>query len=164
MAYKDEICKMVSGMDLANSDMVWRSIKNKVGLCIQPQSNEVEKQLEYIIPGEETPTAREVLKRLENADQLTKENTALIREVFDSLELVHAELASTCSTLSRLARNLHPKNLITVLKANIRPLIQIKPAALLLEPNTPSTCHDLPDDLKERIEKLMIPDPESRLI
>ena len=103
MAYKDEICKMVSGMDLANSDTVWRSIKDKVGLCIQPQSDEVEKQLEYIIPGEETPTAGEVLKRLENADQLTQEDTVLICEVFDSLKLVHAELASTCSALSRLA-------------------------------------------------------------
>ena len=163
-AYKDEICKMVSGMDLANSDTVWRSIKDKVGLCIQPQSDEVEKQLEYIIPSEETPTAGEVLKRLENADQLTQEDMVLIREVFDSLELVHAELASTCSALSRLARNLHPKNLITVLKASIRPLIQIKPAALLLEPDAPSTSHDLPDDPEERIEKLMIPDPESRLI
>ena len=54
--YKDEICKMVSGMDLADSDMVWRSIKDNVSLCIQPQSDEVKKQLEYIIPGEETPT------------------------------------------------------------------------------------------------------------
>ena len=124
--YKDEICKMVLGMDLADSDMVWRSIKDKVGLCIQPQSDEIEKQLEYIIPGEDTPTAGEVLKKLEDADKLTNEDTTLIREVFDSLELVHSELASTCSTLSRLARSLHPKNLIMVLKASIRPLIQIK--------------------------------------
>ena len=51
-----------------------------------------------------------------------------------------------------------------VLKASIRPLIQIKPAALLLEPDTPSTSHNLPEDPEERIEKLMIPDPESRLI
>ena len=57
MTYKDDISKMVSGMDLADSDMVWRSIKDKVGLCIQPQSDEIEKQLEYIILGEEAPTA-----------------------------------------------------------------------------------------------------------
>ena len=162
--YKDEICKMVLGMDLADSDMVWRSIKDKVGLCIQPRSDEIEKQLEYIIPGEETPTAGEVLKKLEDADKLTKEDTVLICEVFDSLELVHSELASTCSTLSRLDHSLHPKNLITVLKVSIRPLILIKPASLLLEPDAPSTSHDLPDDPEERIEKLMIPYPESRLL
>ena len=63
MAYKDEIGRMISGMDLANPDAVWRSIKDKVGLCIQPQSDEVEKQLEYIIPGEETPTAGEVTQK-----------------------------------------------------------------------------------------------------
>ena len=88
----------------------------------------------------------------------------LIREVFDSLELVQAELASTCSALSRLSHSLHQKHFIMVLKASIRPLIQIKPASLLLEPDAPSTSHDLPDDPEERIEKLMIPDPESRLL
>ena len=164
MAYKDEIYRMISGMDSANHDAVWRSIKDKVGLCIQPQSDEVETQLDFITPSEEIPTAGEVLKRLEKPDQLTQEDRDLIREVFDSLELVHAELASTCSTLSRLAHNLHPKNPITVLKASIRPLIQMKPTTLLLEADATSTSRNPPDDPKERIEKLMIPDLESRLI
>ena len=162
--YKEEICKMVPGMDMSDADMVWHSIRDKVSLCICPQSEEIESQLEYIIPGEETPTAGEVLKKIEDADNLTNEDTTLIREVFDSLELVHTELASTCSALSRLSRSLHPKHLITVLKASIRPLIHIKLASILLEPDIPSTSHDLPDDPKERSEKLMIPDPESRLL
>ena len=51
-----------------------------------------------------------------------------------------------------------------VLKASIRPLIQIKPATLLLEPDPPTTSHDIPDDPEERIEKLMIPDPKSKLL
>ena len=149
---------------MSDADMVWRSIKDKVGLCIYPQSEEIEKRLEYIIPGEETPAAGKVLKRIEDADNLTNEDTTLIREVFDSLQLVHAELASTCSTLSRLSRSLQPKQLITVLKASIRPLIHIKLASFLLEPDVPSTSHDLPDDPEEKIEKLMVPDPESRLL
>ena len=62
-SYKDEICKLVSGMDLADSDMVWRSIKNKVGLCIQPQSDEIEKQLEYIIPGRRHPQPEKSSRR-----------------------------------------------------------------------------------------------------
>ena len=162
--YKEEICKMVTGMDMSDTDMVWHSIKDKVSLCIYPRSEEIEKRLEYIIPGEETPTAGEVLKKIKDADNITNEDTTLIREVFDSLELVHAELASTCSALSRLSHSLHPKHLITVLKASIRPLIQIKPASLLLKLDAPSTSHDIPDDPEERIEKLVIPDPESRLL
>ena len=164
MTYKEEICKMVAGMDMSDTDMVWHSIKDKVSLCIYPQSEEIEKQLEYIIPGEETPAAGEVLKKMEDTDNLTNEDMTLIHEVFDSLELVHVELASTCSALSRSSHSLQPKQLITVLKASIRPLIHIKPASFLLEPDVPSTSHDLPDDPEERIEKLMVPDPESRLL
>ena len=43
MTYKEEICKMVPRMDMSDADMVWRSIKDKVGLCIYPQSEEIEK-------------------------------------------------------------------------------------------------------------------------
>ena len=117
-----------------------------------------------MIPGEETPPAGEVLKKIEGADNLTSEDMTLICEVFDSLELVHAELASTCSALSRLSHSLKPKQLMTVLKASIRPLIHIKPALVLLEPDAPSTSRGLPDDPEERVEKLMVPDPESKLL
>ena len=89
-------------MDMSDANMVWHSIKDKVGLCICPQSEEIENLLEYMIPGEETPTAGEVLKKIEDADNLTNEDMTLIREVFDSLELVHAELASTCSRIKQV--------------------------------------------------------------
>ena len=164
VAYKVEICKMVPSMDKSDADTVWHSIKDKVNLCICPQSEEVESRLEYLILGEETPSASEVLKKIKDADDLTNEDKTLIREVFNSLELVHAELASTCSALSRLSCSLKPKQLMTVLKASIRPLIHIKPASVLLEPDVPSTSLDLPDDPEERVEKLMVPDPESRLL
>ena len=117
-----------------------------------------------MILGKETPSAGEVLKKIEDPDDLTNEDRTLITEVFDSLELVHAELASTCSALSRLSRSLKPMQLMTVLKASTRPLIHIKPASVLLEPDIPSTSHDLPDDPEERVEKLMVLDPESRLL
>ena len=42
-SYKEEICKMVTGMDMSDPDMVWCSVKDKVGLCIYPWSEEIEK-------------------------------------------------------------------------------------------------------------------------
>ena len=42
MAYKVEIDKMVPGMDKSDADVVWHSIKDKVGLCICPQSEKIE--------------------------------------------------------------------------------------------------------------------------
>ena len=41
VAYKEEICKMVPGMDKSDANIVWHSIKDKVGLCICPQSEEI---------------------------------------------------------------------------------------------------------------------------
>ena len=104
------------------------------------------------------------MKKIEDPDDLTTEDRTLITEVFDSLEIVHSELASACSALSSLSRSLKPKQLMMVLKASTRPLIQIKPASVLLEPDTTGSNHDLPDDPEERVEKLMVPDPELRLL
>ena len=36
LAYKQEIKKLIPGMDKADADVVWHSIKDKVGLCIYP--------------------------------------------------------------------------------------------------------------------------------
>ena len=104
------------------------------------------------------------MKKIEDPEDLTAEDRSLITEVFDSLEIAHSELASACSALSRLSRSLKPKQLMTVLKVSTRPLIQMKPSSALIEPDVAGSTRDLPDDPEERVEKLMVPDPESRLL
>ena len=42
MAYKKEIDKMIPGMEKSNTDAVWHCVKDKVGLCICPQTEEIE--------------------------------------------------------------------------------------------------------------------------
>ena len=44
--YKQVITTLIPGMDTADPDAVWRSIKDKVGLCICPSTEEKEKTLE----------------------------------------------------------------------------------------------------------------------
>ena len=63
---------------------------------------------------------------MEDPDELTKEDRVLISELFKSLEVAHSELASACSVLRRLSRNLKPRQLMVVLQASIRLLIQVK--------------------------------------
>ena len=55
--YKQVITKLVPGMDMADLDVVWRSIKDKVGLCICPSTEEKEKTLECLLPDQEIPPA-----------------------------------------------------------------------------------------------------------
>ena len=64
--------------------------------------------------------------------------------------------------MGRLSKNLKPRQLKVILKASIRPLIQIKPSFALIESDTPGGMHELPDDPEERVEKFMIPDPASK--
>ena len=63
--YKEAIASMFPNMETANPDAVWRVVKDKVGLCICPQSQESEGTLEYMIPDEEVPQAAEVLGKIE---------------------------------------------------------------------------------------------------
>ena len=53
----------------------------------------------------------------------------LIAELFDSLETVHDQLAMASGLIGRLAHTLKPNQLMLVLKASIRPLIQLRTAA-----------------------------------
>ena len=150
---------MIPSMEMANPDAVWRSMKDKVGLCICPPTEERDRTLECLIPDQEVPQAAKVLEKIEEADKLTREDRDLIRELFDSLEMAHSELASACSVLSCLSGALKPRQLMTMLEASTRPLIQIKTTSAFNPPNVPSKTSELPDDPEERVELLMMPNP-----
>ena len=77
-------------------------------------------------------------------------------------EVAHSELASACSMLSRLSRNLKPRQLKVVLQASIRLLIQVKVTSALTKPDAPGRTRELPEEQEERVELLMIPDPTSK--
>ena len=160
--YKQEITQMVPGMDTADPDAVWQAIKDKVGLCICPPMEEKERILECLLPDKEVPLAARILEAMEDPDDLTKEDRILITELFESLEVAHSKLASACSMLNRLSRNLKPRQLMVVLQASIRPLIQVKVTSALTEPDGPGRTRELPEKQEERVELLMIPDPTSK--
>ena len=131
-------------------------------LHIYPQTEDSNRKLKCLVPDEEVPLTSGILKAIEDPEDLTAEDRTLITELFDSLEVAHSELASACSALGRLSKNLKPRQLMVVLKASIRLLIQIKPSSALIKSYTPGGMHELPDDPEERVEKLMIPDPASK--
>ena len=103
--------------------------------------------------------AAQVIQTMKELESITEDKRALLRELFDSLEVAHMELASACSTLSRLSQKLRPHQLMTVLWASIHPMIQINAMAVLLEPPVVSRRSDLPDNQYERVQILMTPDP-----
>ena len=88
----------------------------------------------------------------------------MIKELFDSLENAHSELASACSVLSWLSSTLKSTRLMTILEASIRPLIQIKTTAAFKLWDFPEKMSELPDDPEERVELLMMPNPAANTI
>ena len=160
--YKEVMTKMVPGMDTANADAVWRAINDKVSLCICPPAEEKERTLECLISDQEIPLAVQVLETVEDADELTKEDRGLIKELFESLEVAHSKLASACSMLSCLSRTLKPRQLMGVLQASTRPLIKVKTTSAFIEPDVPGKTRELPEDLEERVVLLMMPNPTAR--
>ena len=159
--YKEAIASMFPNMETANPNTVWMVVKDKVRLCICPQSQKNENTLECMVSDDKVPQAAEVLGKVE---EVTQEERELIRELFDLLEVAHSHLAAACSTLSRLSSTLRTTQLMTILDAGIRLLIQIKTTAALKLCDTPKETGGLPDDPEERVELMMLPNPTARTI
>ena len=159
--YKEAIASMFPNMDTANPNAVWAAVKDKVSLCLCPQTQKNENVLEGIISAEEVPPVAEVLGKVE---EVTQEEGDLVRELFDSLEVAHSHLAIACSTLSRLSNIMRPANLMTILDTSIRPLIQIKTTMAWKPCDTPEETRELPDDPEERVELIMLPTPTARTL
>ena len=162
-SYKETIAVMVPGMDVADSNMVWKAVKDKVDLSICLHTDENEQLLKSLVPDEDIQTAAQVFQTMEDPDDIAEEDRALIDDLFYSLEVAHSELASACNTLSRLLQKLKPQQLMMV-QVSVCPLIQVKAATALLEPPASSRRQDLPEDQNKRVKMLMIPDTMAKLL
>ena len=120
----------------------------------------MEKLLEEILLSDEIPGALGVIQSVQEEEMLTETDQELIGELFDALEMVHDQLATACSLLGRLSYTLKPGQLMLVIKASIRPLIQMNAAAGLEIATTTRRTPELPGDQAEQIKLMIVPDPE----
>ena len=95
------------------------------------------------------------IQTVQGADTLSKTDQELIAELFDSLETAHDQLATSSGLLGRLSRMLKPPQLMLVLKASIRPLIQLRTAAGIELESFTGAPAELLDDQDERIEIML---------
>ena len=159
--YKEKMANMFPNMATANTAAVHASIKDKVGLCLYPQTDQRDKLLESIISAEEVTSAAEVIGKV---GDITPEERDIIKELFDSLEVAHSHLAMACSSLSRLSVTLRAADLRTVLEASIRPVITIRTTTAWKPHEDPVEKEELPDDQEERVELLLLPSPTAQTL
>ena len=81
---------------------------------------------------EEIPAGSQILEAVENIKSLSFDQKDLLVELFDDLEVTHDRMARVCGWMSTLAKVLNPSQLILVMKAKIRPMIQLKTTSAFL--------------------------------
>ena len=125
------------------------------------EAADVDTVFQAIRDKDEIPGASGVVQAVQEEDTLTESDQKLIVELFDMLETAHSQLATACGLIGRLSHTLKPGQLMLVLKASIRPLIQLRTAVGLDIEAVTNRPAELPDDQAERIEVMMFPDPNT---
>ena len=99
---------------------------------------------------------------VEDIEPLTAGQRNMIGELFDDLEVTHDNMARACSMLSSLSRSLSSTQPMLVLKASIRPMVQLNVVQSFLNcPVTSMRITELPDNRSIQVKLTMIPDPSS---
>lgn len=131
---------------------VWASIKDPTCLAIRLASEEAERALEEMMPLEDIPPGRTMAEAAELEGPLIDEQKQLMAELFQNLAVVHESTAQSCSIMARLSRSLNSSQLKLVLRASVRPLVQLNAlGGLFDEPRVGPRKAELPEDINERV-------------
>ena len=123
---KEVLASLTPSMQLAGTCTVSRAIHDKNFNTLLPRSDALDETLQEIMPNEELPEASEVIRTMQMREEMSKDDQKIVAELFSNLEVAHNHMATACSLLSRLSRTLKPPQLLTIIQASIRPLIQLK--------------------------------------
>ena len=158
---KTRLAATFPALDAADINSIFQAIKDKEFKVLLPRTEEVENLLEELLPSNEMPPALGVIQAVQGTDTLSDTDQELIVKLFDSLETAHDQLATASGLIGRLSHTLKPGQLMIVLKASIRPLIQLRTAARLELDTATQRPAELPKKQAERIEMLIFPDPNT---
>ena len=162
---KVQVVKQVPSVEEADAIGILKSIWDPSCLAVREQTKEVVAKLEEIWPESDTTSGKEVLEDIEGVEPLTKEQKQDIGEVFDNLEIAHEYLGQSCGLIGALSHSLSSRQLLLLLKASVRPLVQInRLEGFLDEPQAGTTGSGLPESRDDRVCATMIPAPSAETI
>ena len=108
--------------------------------------------------------APDVIRAAQQGGDMSEADQKVVAEIFESLEIAHDQIATACGLLGRLSRTMRPDQLMTVIRASIRPLIQLKALTPLDTETTPKKPPKLPNDQSDRVKMMLVPDPMAPLL
>ena len=159
---KVTLSNLTPSMQLADQSTVMRAIRDKCFNVLLPRSDKLDQLLEEIIPNVDIPNAPDVIQEAQQGGDMSEADQKVIAEIFESLEIAHDQIATACRLLGRLSRTMRPDQLMTVINASIRPLIQLN--ALMPIETTPKRQPELPDDQTTRVRMMLAPNPMAPLL
>ena len=152
--------KQIPGTEEADTRCILRVIWDPSFLAARKPTEEVEAKLEEIVPESDIISGEEIIRDIDEVEPLTKEQRQDIGEVFENLEIAHKHLGRSYGLTWALSCSLSSKQLLLLLKASIRPLVQVnKLGGFLEEPKAGKTRSDLPESTHNRVYTTMIPVP-----
>ena len=110
------------------------------------------------MPLAEIPKGEDMAGDFNNLESLTDDQRMQISELFDDMEVAHEHLARSCTSLNILSRTLTSHQLLLLLKARIRPLVQLNiPPGLFEETRLGQERMELPEEQNKQVRLMMIP-------
>ena len=162
---KEGLTNLTPMMQLADQSTVMRAVWDKCFNVLLPRSDELDQILEEIIPNEDIPGAPDVLRAAQKGGDMSEaDHKKIMAELFESLEITHDQMATACGLLGRLLRTMKPDQLMTIIRASIRPLIQLKALTTLDTEPAPKKPPELPDDQSDRLKLMLVTDPMAPLL
>ena len=163
--FKCTIMEIAPYMEETKVATILKSIKDMSCMALMPQTSDREEKLEAMMPELDIPDQKNTLAQAEQLGDLTQEQKEHLAELFDELEVAHESLARASGTLGRLSWGLNGKQLLVILKASVRPLVQINTLdKFWKDPVLNQQKAELPDDIPQRVRLTMIPDPSVEII
>ena len=145
--FQEAIKMVMSQIGNANVMCILWPIKDPTCMVLRPATEEIEYHLEEMMPEQDILHGDTMAGMVSNIKLLNYDQKDMIGELFNDLEVAHKKMACVCERMSTLTKTLTPIQLMVVLKATIRPMIQLDMMARFLDTQMESKEKvDLPKD------------------
>ena len=159
------ITRHITGAEEVDTGSILKTIRDPSCLALREQTEDITEKLEELLPDSETASGGDIIKTIDDVEALTEEQKHDIGEIFDNLEIAHEYLGRSCGLMGGLSRSLSSKQLLLLLKASMRPLIQINTiTGFLDEPKAGTTEKGLLESKDDMVLTTMTPSPSSEIL
>ena len=135
---KQHMMRQFSSMAASDINIIMACIKDRT--CSYLRSIEHQEGATAVNPDDDIPSGPEVLEQLPTERRYTKEIKDIITSIFNHIANAQSEASLAAANIAALAKMANAETLDMVLRAAVRPLVQINWPKKYLSPTADPTC------------------------